>query len=137
MFVSILVFTFFISFFSRKLFLSGDIETNSGPRCNLNNHFTISCWNLNSTFSHIFFKVQLLNAYLAVRKFDMIYFSETYLNSGFSCNDDNLDIPCYIIVRVYHPANNKSGGVYMYYKKCLPLKLLDMKFLRKKAQLAI
>ena len=43
-FVGTFVFPFFVSFFfSRKLFLSGDIETNSCLRHNLNNH-----WNLNS-----------------------------------------------------------------------------------------
>ena len=40
-FVSIFVFTFSVSFFSQRLFLNGDIETNQGPRSNLNNHFTI------------------------------------------------------------------------------------------------
>ena len=43
-FVSIF-FTFFVSFFSRKLLLSGDIETNPDPRCNLSNYFTIFHWN--------------------------------------------------------------------------------------------
>ena len=41
-FVSIFVFTFFVSFFFTKATFCGDIETNAGPRCNLNNHFTIS-----------------------------------------------------------------------------------------------
>ena len=115
-FVSIFVFTFFISFFSRKLFLSGDIETNPGPRRNLNNHFTICHWNL-------------LKAYLAIHKFDIVCLSETYLNSGFPFDDDNLDIPGYIMVRADHPANSKRGGVCMYYKNCLPLKVLDIRFL--------
>ena len=41
-FVSIFVFTFFVSFFFTKATFCGDIETNAGPRCNLNNLFTIS-----------------------------------------------------------------------------------------------
>ena len=65
-FVSIFIFTFFISFFSRKLFLSGDIENNPEPRRNLNNHFTICHWNLNSISTHNFVKIHLLKAYLAM-----------------------------------------------------------------------
>ena len=125
-FVSIFVFTFFVSFFSRKLLLSGDIETNPGPRRNLSNHFTICHWNLNSISAHNFAKVQLLKAYLAVHKFDIVCLSETYLNSSFPFDDDNLDIPGYIMIRVDHPANSKRGGVCMYYKNCLPLKVLEV-----------
>ena len=66
-------------FFPRKLFLSVDIETNPGPRDNLNNHFTICHWNLNSFSANNFAKIQLLKAYLAVHKFDIVCLSETYL----------------------------------------------------------
>ena len=128
-FVSIFVFTFFVSFLSRRLLLSGDIETNPGPRRNLSNHFTICHWNLNSISAHNFANVQLLKAYLAVHKFDIVCLSETYLNSSFPFDDDNFDIPGYIMIRVNHPANSKRGGVCMYYKNCLPLKVLDIRFL--------
>ena len=120
---------FLFLFFSRKLFLSGDIETNLSPRRNLNNHFTIFHWNQNSISAHNFVKLHLLKAYLAIHKFDMVYPSETYLNSGFPFDDDILDIPGYIMVRVDHPAHSKRGGVCMYYKNCLPLKVLDIRFL--------
>ena len=125
-FVSIFVFTFFVSFLSRKLLLSGDIETNPGPRRNLSNHFTICHWNLNSISAHNFAKVQLLKAYLAVHKSDNVCLSETYLNSGFPLDDNNLEIPGYIMIRVDHPANSKHGGVCMYYKNCLPLNVLEV-----------
>ena len=108
MFVGTFAFTFFVSFFSRKLLLNGDIEINPDPSRNLNNHFTICHWNL---------------------KFDMVCLSETCLNSSFPFDDDNLDIPVYIMVRVDHPADSKRGGVCMYYKNCLPLKVLDIRFL--------
>ena len=128
-FVNIFVFKFFISFFSRKLFLSGDIETNPDPRRNLSNYFAICHWNLNSIPAHNFAKVQLLKGYLAVHKFDIVCLSETYVNSSFPFDDDNLDIPDYIMIRADHPANSKRGGVCMYYKNCLPLKVLDIRFL--------
>ena len=69
---------FFVSFFSRKLLLSGDIETYAGLRCNLSNHLTICYWNLNSISAHNVAKVQLLKAYLAVHKFYIVCLSETY-----------------------------------------------------------
>ena len=125
MFVSVFVFRIFISVFSRKLFLSGDIETNPGSNHNLNNHFTIFHWNLNSISAHNFVK-----AYLAIHKFDIVCISETYLNSGFPFDDDNLDIPGYIMVRSDHPANSKRGGVCTHYKNYLPLKVLDIRFLQ-------
>ena len=100
-FFSMFVFTFFVFFTSRKLFLSGDIETNSGQKPNLNNFFT----------------------------FDIVFLSETRLNDSFPFDDDNLDIPGYIMARTNHPANSKRGGVCMYFTNCLPLKFLNIKFL--------
>ena len=125
----IFVFTFFVSFFSRKLLLSGDTETNPGSRRNLSNHFTICHWNLNSISAQNFAKVQLLKAHLAVHKFDIVCLSETCLNSSFPCDDYNLDIPGYIMVRADHPANCKRGSVCVSYKNCLPLKVLDIRFI--------
>ena len=131
-FVSIFVFTLFVSFFffSRKPLLNGDIENNPGPKRNLSNHFTVCHWNLNSISAHNFAKVQLLEAYLAVHKFHIVCLSETYLNFSFPFHDDNLDIPGYIMVSADHPADSKRGGLYMYYKNCLPLKVLDIRFLQ-------
>ena len=95
----------------------------------MSNYFTIYHWNLNRTSVNNFAKVPLLKAYLAVLKVDTVYLSETYLNPSFLFDDDNLDIPGYIMVRADHPANSKRGGVCMYYKNCLPLKVLDIRFL--------
>ena len=106
-------------------------EITLGPRRNLINHFTICHWNLNSIYVHNFAKVQLLKAYLPVHKFDIVCLSETYLNSCFPFDGDNLDIPGYVMIRADHPANSKRGGVCMYYKNCLPLKVLDIRFLHK------
>ena len=129
-FVSIFVFTFFVSFLSRKLLLSGDIETNPGPRRNLSNHFTICHWNLNSISAHNFAKVQLLKAYLAVHKLHIVYLSETYLNSSLPFDDDNLDIPGYIMVRADHPTSSKRGDVCLYYKTVYHYKSLISDFMK-------
>ena len=123
----------FLLFFSRKLSLIGDIETNPGPRRNLNNHFTICHCNLNSFCAYNFANfaiIILLKAYLAVHKFDIVFLSETCLNFSFPFDDDNLVIPSYIMVRADQPVNSKRGSVCMYYKNCLPLKVLDIIFLQ-------
>ena len=61
-----------------------------------------------------------------MHKSDNVCLSETYLNSGFPLDDYNLEIPGYIMIRIDHPANSKRGGVCMYYKNCLPLKVLEV-----------
>ena len=45
-------------------------------------------------------------------------------------DDENLQIPGYSIARVNYPFNTKRGGVRVYYKMSLPLKLLDIKHLQ-------
>ena len=106
-------------------FLSEDIETNLGPRLNLNNHFTICHWNLNTISTHNFTEIQFLIDKLLVDKFDTVCLFGTYLNPIFPLDDDSLDIPDYIMVRADPPASNKRGGGCMYYKNCLPLKLVS------------
>ena len=64
-----------------------------------------------------------------MHKFDIVCLSETYLNSSFPFDDDNLNIPGYTMVRADHLADSKRGGVCIYYKNCLPLKVLDIRFL--------
>ena len=53
--------------------------------------------------------------------------SETYLDSSTVLGDDCLEIPGYNPVRCGHPSNTKRGGVCVYYKSYLPLKVLNMK----------
>ena len=74
-------------------------------------------------------KISLLKAYITVHKFDIICLSETYLDSSTRHDDENLEIPGYDIARADHPTNTKRGGVCIYYKKCLPLRILNIIFL--------
>ena len=99
---------FFVCFFLKSYFLSGYIENNPVLRRNLSNHFTICHWNLNSNSANNFTKVQLLKAYLAAQKFDVVCISVTYLSSSALFDDGNLDIPGYIMVRADHMANMKG-----------------------------
>ena len=80
--------------------------------------------NLNSILAHDYSKLFLLKAYISVHKFDIICLSETYLDSAVPIDDDNLVISRYNLIRSDHPSNNKRGGVCLYYKNYLPLRVI-------------
>ena len=91
--------------------------------------FEICHWNLNSLLTYNYNKLFLLRAYIAVHKFDVICLSETYLDSTVASDDGNLEITGFNLVRSDHLANNKRGGICLYYKTCLSLKVLDIQYL--------
>ena len=82
--------------------------------------------------SHDFLKVKLLTAYNVMHKFDIIYISESYLNSDTSSNENNLNIPGYNMSRVDHPSGNWRGGVCIYYKESLPIKMLNINYIQER-----
>ena len=91
--------------------------------------FSICHLNLNSISAHNFTKISLLTAYVLVHNFDIICLSETYLNSEISTDDKNLEIPGYYLLRADHPSNNKRGGVCIFYRTNLPLRILNISYL--------
>ena len=111
------------------ILLSGDVEINPGPRHNSGEFFSICHWNLNSVLAYNYTKLSSLKAFIAVHKFDIICLSETYLDSSGAPDDDNLLISGYSLVRSDHPSNNKRGGVCVYYKTFLPMRVLDIQYL--------
>ena len=78
-----------------SILLSGNTETNPGPKSIAGQGFSICHWNLNSISAHNFTKISFLTAYVLVHNFDIIFLSETYLNSKISTDDKNLEIPGY------------------------------------------
>ena len=74
-------------------------------------------------------KLSLLRAYLVFHKVDIICLSETYLNSSNSPDDCILEISGYNLVRSEHASNNKRGGVRIYYKNYLPLRIISFNYL--------
>ena len=64
---------------------------------------------------------------MSVHKFDIICLSETYLDS--SIDDVSLEISGYYLIRSDHPSNKKRGGICIYYKKFLPLKITGVRLL--------
>ena len=94
-------------------------------------NLSLTCyWKLNSiSTTHSFIKVSLSKAYISMCNFDIIFLSETYINSSIICDDDNLEISGYDLIRVDHPSNSRQGGVSANYKNSQPLKPLDIRYL--------
>ena len=114
----------------RLIKLSGDIEPNPGPKPSSSRNFSICHWDLNSITSHDFLKVKLLTAYNLLHNFDIICISESYLNFENFSSDDNLNITGYNMIRADHPSGNWRGGVCIYYKESLPIKMLNINYLQ-------
>ena len=107
----------YCSYFSLLvLFMSGGIELNTRPdQTNSSCKFSVCHWNLNSLTSHNFEKVGLLEAYSKINKFGIICVSESYLDSTFSSDSEDINIKGYKLVRANHPINTKRVGVCSYF----------------------
>ena len=60
----------------------------------------------------------------------MLCLSETYLDLSNLSDDDNFYLPGYNLVRADHPLNAKKGGVCIYFKSSLLLKVIDIQLLQ-------
>ena len=110
------------------ILLSCDVEINPGPTRTPKASLSICYWNLNSISAHNYIKLSLLRAYFVFHKFNIICLLETYLNSS-TPDDDNLQISGYNLVCSDHPFNSKRGGVCIYYKNYLPLRIINVNYL--------
>ena len=88
------------------------------------------CQFVNSILGRDYSKLFILKAYISVHKFDIICLSETYLDSTVPLDDVNLVISGYNLIRSDHPSNTKRGGVCLYYKNYLPLRVLNISYLK-------
>ena len=89
---------------------------------------SICHWNLNSITAHNFSKFTQLKAYISAYKHDFICLSETYLDS--SIPDNLIEIEGYNLVRADHPDNIKRGGVCIYYKESLPVRIKTIPYFK-------
>ena len=84
---------FRFAFIMLILLTCGDIESNPGPRrCDSCYNFLICHWNLNSMTARSFKKINLLEAYNNINKFDVICLSESYLDSFIASDNHDLNI---------------------------------------------
>jgi len=81
---------------------------------------------LNSISAYNFEKLSLLQGYNCIHKFDIICLAETYLDSSFANDDSNLTIDGYNIIRADNPLDVKRGGVCIFYKETLPIKIINI-----------
>ena len=125
--------TIFLANFLGKfdlLMLCGDIESNPGPRANSGQSFSHCHCNLNSIATHDFSKISLLKTYNAIHNYDVICLSKTYLNHNTLSDNDNLMIAGYELIRVDHLSNQKQGGICIYHKDFLPIKVSNISCLK-------
>ena len=71
---------------------------------------------------------QNLKAYISIYKHDFICLSKTYLDS--SIPDNLIEIEGYSLVRADHPDNIKRGGVCIYYKESLPVRIKRLPYFK-------
>ena len=109
--------------------ISGDIELNRGPKHKQDQNLSICRWNLDSIPAHNFQKLELLQGYMSSNKVNILCLSETFINLDISCDGNNLQLPGFDLIRADHPSKTKRGGVCIYYRNLLPLKLINICYL--------
>ena len=110
------------------LLCHGDIETNLGPKKLKKPSLSVCHWNLNSLSAHSFSKLTQLKAYISKHKHDFICLSETYLNSLMP--DSLLEIDGYNLIHPDHPNVIKKGEVCIYFKEILPVRVINIPYLK-------
>ena len=122
------------------ILLSNDIHFYPGPHFQ-NNFFNFMSWNVNSLAKNNFQRTRLIEAPNTLFNYDLISICETSLN-------DSVDLPetlinDYTFVSANNPANVRHGGVGLFFKNSLPVKVrndlsfdesvvIELKFGRKK-----
>ena len=119
-------FLFSITCYTLYIIQLGDIELNPGPKSSLLPCLYLCHWNRNSLAVHNFSKVNLLEAHNSIHSSNVICLSEAFLYSTIHLNHPDLLIIEYMLLHDDHPNNVKRARVYMYYKSCPPLSVLNI-----------
>ena len=104
-----------------------DVDINPGPKKRETRSFSCLHWNVNSILAHS--KLTLLEAYNTIHQYDILWISETYLDSSVSNDDTTLSLPGYNLAQSDHPGNVKKDGVCLYYKEKWSLRMINVSFL--------
>ena len=84
-----------------------------------------------------FWKINLLEAYNTINKFDVICLSESYIDPSITSDNNDLDIKGYNLYISNHPNNVKRGGVCMYIRGSLPIRCISDAYLQECLMLEI
>ena len=68
--------------------------------------------------------------YNAIHTYDIICLSETYLNHDTLCDNDNLGIPGYELLRADHLSNQTQGVICIYHKDFVSIKVNNISCLK-------
>ena len=98
----------------------GDIHPNPGPISSL---FKFAHWNLNSIVAHDFSRIPLLEAFANQENLKLFAITESALKN--KVPDQKIEIEGFSHIRNDLPANDRCGGVLLYYKNDLPVKNRD------------
>ena len=109
-------------FLALLIILSNDVHRNPGPI--QNSYFTFMNWNCNSIAKDDFHRVRLLEAQNSIFNYDIISLCETSLNDTVVFPDDYLNNE-YTFKSANKPDNTRHGGVGLFYRNSLPLKVRD------------
>ena len=120
-FIGVVYSTYFLNIL---LLQHGDIETNPGPQKEKTKNLSCCHWNVNSLIAHNLFKISQLEAYNSVYKHDFICISETFFDSSIQEEDKNIQLDDYNLLRAGHPSNSKRGGVCIFYKETLGVRIV-------------
>ena len=107
------------------LLLSYDVHPHPGPteidQEFSNGFFSFCNWNLNTLSKDNFNRISLLEAHNTLFNYDIISLCETSLNDEMQVPEKA--IPGYKYQPLNHPSGNKKGGVGIFYKDTLPLRI--------------
>ena len=118
-----------IWYFGILITLSYDVHPHPGPTNDVpvnvcNTGFITFCnWNVNTLSKDDFHRVSLIEANNTIFDYDIISLCETSLNNSVSVPENALN--GYIYHPCNHPSGEKKGGVGIFYKACLPLKIRE------------
>ena len=129
---NIIILAFFVFTF---LLCHSDIESKRGPM-GIKIKLSICHQKLNSISAHNFSKITQLKAHNSIYKHDFNCLSETYLDSS-TALDNSLQIEGYNLVRADHPNDVKRGGVCIYYRESLPVRVISIPYLKEAALLEL
>ena len=116
-------------YFGILITLSYDVHPNPGPLIDdtskgFNSGFITFCnWNVNTLSKDEFHRVSLIEANNTIFDYDIISLCETSLNDRVTVPENILN--GYLYHPCNHPSGERKGGVGIFYKASLPLKIRE------------